>query len=322
MRYLVTGGFGFIGGHLIERLVQMGQVHVVDNLSTNPIPYDVLLDELGRPANLTYDLVDIADWQWDGRPFDVVFHLASPVGPAGVLKHGGEITRQVVRDTYTVIDVALTCGAKLVDVSTSEVYGGGKAGFCKEDMPKIVPSNVTIRLEYATAKLAAEVAIINTCTVAGLDASIVRPFNVAGPRQSGKGGFVLPRFIEQAINGQPLTVFGNGQQIRAFTHVYDIVEGICLVAELGGAGEAYNLGNPRNKLTILELAKAVNQMIGNDAGVTFVDPRDIFGPLYAEAADKYPHSGKAINELGWDPRYGVAQTISTTCAYMRQETVA
>jgi nucleoside-diphosphate-sugar epimerase len=104
--------------------------------------------------------------------------------------------------------------------------------------------------------------------------------------------------------------------------VYDIAAGICLVAARGAAGEAYNLGNPRNKTTILALARAVNRVVGNDAGETFVDPRDIFGPLYAEAADKYPHSGKAMRELEWDPRYGIEETIINTCTYMRQEVVA
>jgi len=173
-----------------------------------------------------------------------------------------------------------------------------------------------VRLEYAIAKLAAETAIINTCKVTDLKASIVRPFNVAGPRQSGAGGFVLPRFIEQAMNNDSLTVFGNGKQMRAFTHVVDIVDGLVRVMERGQNGQAYNLGNPVNKTSIIDLACQVVDIIGN-GDVTFVDPKTIFGELYAEAAEKFPDATKAINELGWSPKYGVIRTIEDAYKYAK-----
>ncbi|HLB31180.1 MAG TPA: NAD-dependent epimerase/dehydratase family protein, partial [Gammaproteobacteria bacterium] len=204
-----------------------------------------------------------------------------------------------------------------VDVSTSEVYGGGENGFCREDMDRIVPARTTVRLEYAVAKLAAETAIINTCKVTELDARIVRPFNVAGPRQSGAGGFVVPRFISQALAGQPLTVFGNGRQVRAFTHVGDIAKGIMAAMSRGKRGEAYNLGNPKNRVTIRELAEIVNRIVGNEAGVTFVDPKEIFGPLYAEAADKTPDAERAKKELGWRPLATVGLTVLDAYLYAR-----
>lgn len=253
------------------------------------------------------------DWQ-----FDEIYHLASPVGPAGVLQHAGEMVRQIVHDTYALMDLARRCGAKLVDVSTSEVYGGGQDGYCREDLDKIIPAETTVRLEYAVAKLAAETAIINTAKVSDLKAAIVRPFNVAGPRQSGVGGFVLPRFIQQAMDGKPLTVFGNGTQMRAFTHVEDIADGIIRVMAQGKNGEAYNLGNPGNKTTILALAQTVNRVLENQAGVTFVDPRDIWGPLYAEAADKFPDASKAMDELDWAPMKDIGATIADAYGYVRE----
>ncbi len=324
---LVTGGFGFIGGHLIERLLDEPdtQVHVVDNLSSNPIPYERLLDELGHPGNLTYDISSIQNLishygfiALAKNPYNEIYHLASPVGPAGVLKHAGRMIKSVVDDVYLLITLANRCRAKLVDVSTSEVYGGGQAGLCAESMDKIIAAETTVRLEYAIAKLAAETAIINTCKVSPLRASIVRPFNVAGPRQNGAGGFVLPRFIEQAMRSEQLTVFGDGNQVRAFTHVADIVDGLIRVMELGKCGEAYNLGNPDNKTNILDLAERVNQVVGNDAGVVFVDPQTIFGELYAEAAEKYPDATRAMTELGWSPRYGILKTIEDAYTYVRE----
>lgn len=312
-RILVTGGFGFLGTHLVEELVKNRKncVHVVDDLSTSPMDCQEYLSELGHPPNLTYSICTVEEFCRTADQVEVhqIFHLASVVGPAGVLPHAGRIVQSVVNDTYRLIDFALRWRAKLLDVSTSEVYGGGQDGFCSEDYPKIVPAKVTVRLEYAVAKLASETAIMNTCRVSPLQACIVRPFNIAGPRQSGKGGFVLPRFIAQSLRNEPLTVFGAGQQVRAFTHVKDIAEGLILAMEKGGNGRAYNLGNPENRITIVELARRVIELTGSRSEIAFVDPRTIYGPLYAEASDKYPDASRAHRELGWRPKYDIQRVI-------------
>ncbi len=321
---LVTGGFGFLGSHLTERLIRDSQnhVHVVDDLSTSPIDLDDYLKQNGKPSNLTFDVCTIDEYFRRGnvRDFQEIFHLASPVGPAGVLKHAGNMVREIVRDCYTLVDYSLDKRARLLDVSTSEVYGGGQQGYCPESTPKIVPPNTTVRLEYAIGKLAAETAIINTCRVKPLDARIVRPFNVAGPRQSPKGGFVLPRFIQQLDSGKPLTVFGDGSAVRAFTHVKDMIEGIFLAMERGRIGEAYNVGNPANKTTILDLAKRVVRLMGaKEDAITFVDPKAIYGPLYEEANDKFPDAQKAATELNWVPKFGIDDTVRDALGEYRRQ---
>jgi UDP-glucose 4-epimerase len=320
-KILVTGGFGFIGGHLLELLVKEpeNQVHVVDNLSTNPIPETLLLEELNHPKNLSYDICTVEKFCVDNPKYEVdeIYHLASPVGPAGVLKHAGQMIKAVVDDIYLLMDMALRNDAKLVDISTSEVYGGGRDGYCSENCAKIVPPNTTVRLEYAIAKLAAETALLNTCKVTDLNACIIRPFNIAGPRQSGKGGFVLPRFVAQAMTGNPITVFCEGQQIRAFTNVKDMADGIVKVMQYGERERSYNLGNPHTKVTIKELAETVLRVIETDSEITYVDPKSIYGPLYEEANDKYPDSDRAINELKWNPSRDVATTVKDTYEYMK-----
>jgi len=210
----------------------------------------------------------------------------------------------------------------VVDMSTSEIYGGGRDGYCSENDFKIVPPQVTVRLEYAVGKLASEISLVNTTRVTPLHATIVRPFNVAGPRQSGKGGFVLPRFITQALANQPLTVYGDGTMIRAFTHVQDIVRGTMLVMEKGRNGEAYNLGNPANKTSILDLAERVVRVTNSSSKISFVNPKELFGPLFEEANDKYPDADRAINELEWHPQHGLDDTIRHTAEHIRSGQLA
>lgn len=325
MKILVTGGFGFIGGHLIQRLLEAKHtVHVVDNLSTSPVAPEILLSDLRSPDNLTYAIDDLHTWLHFNRDteWDVIFHLASPVGPAGILPYAGQMAHYIVRDTVSLIRLAKQSQARLVDVSTSEIYGGGEAGYCREDMPRIVPAQTTARLEYALGKLAAETALINECQINDLRAAIVRPFNVSGPRQSGQGGFVLPRFVAQAMTSQPLTVFGDGSQVRAFTHVRDIVSGIIAVADYlnryprKGRGQAFNLGNPANKTTILDLAERVIAALGSTSRIQFMDGRQVYGPHYAEAADKYPDASRAMEELRWQPKHDIAMTIRDVHLYL------
>lgn len=318
-RVLVTGGFGFLGGHVLEQLLAEGveSIHVVDNLSTNPVGVDVLLAEIGADDRLTYDLTTVREYLRQGPgEFDTILHLASVVGPAGVLRHGGRIISAIVDDTYALADYALDRGTRLVDVSTSEVYGGGRDGLCHEDDDKRIPAETSFRLEYAVGKLAAETALINLNAAKGLDATIIRPFNIAGPRQSGEGGFVLPRFLAQARLGLPLTIFGDGSARRAFSHVTDLADGIVRVGRRGLPGAAYNLGNHENMLTVEELADTVLRVTGSSSQKQFIDPREIYGPTFVEANDKFPASGRAVAELGWTPTLGVEDVVRDTWDYM------
>jgi UDP-glucose 4-epimerase len=319
---LVTGGFGFIGSHLTERLVAdpNNHIHIVDNLSTSSIDLEAYLGFLGKPKNLTYSICSVEDFhrEFASEPdFHQIYHLASVVGPVGVLSHAGKIALQIINDTDRVTQIALRTGARIVDVSTSEVYGGGRDGYCSERDFKVIQPNITVRLEYAVGKLAAEISLINMARIKPLNVSIVRPFNVAGPRQSGQGGFVLPRFITQALAGEPITVYDDGRMIRAFTHIRDIVDGIILVMTRGANGEVYNIGNPSNKISIIELAQRVIRLTRSNSNISHVDPKMLFGPLFEEANDKYPDADRAIHDLGWHPAYGIDEIILDSCEYIK-----
>ncbi len=319
---VVTGGFGFIGSHLVEQLLRDRKmhVHVVDSMITSPINLEAYLVRLQGKERLTYDNCTVQEYfsRSGLKKSDEVYHLASVVGPVGVLKHGGRILRAIADDAYAVAEYCIKTGAKLCDVSTSEVYGGGRDGYCSEKDSMIIPPKISIRLEYAVGKLASEVALMNMTKVAGLHATLVRPFNVAGPRQATQGGFVLPRFIKQALAEEPLTVYGDGSMVRAFTHVEDISDGIILTMRRGQSGQAYNIGNPANKITIFELAKKVIEIIGSKSEVGFVDPKKLWGPLFEEANDKYPDADRAFSELEWRPRFGLVETIRQSADYIRE----
>jgi nucleoside-diphosphate-sugar epimerase len=319
-RILVTGGFGFLGGHLLELLLGRPgvEVHVVDNLSSNPVAHETLLGELGHPHRLIFDLCSIGEY-FSRQPvdFDAIVHLASPVGPAGILKDGGRIVSSVVDDSYRLANYALERHVRLLDVSTSEVYGGGRDGLCDEQDAKIVPAETTFRLEYAVAKLAVETALINLHARHGLDVVVVRPFNVAGPRQSGEGGFVVPRFVAQAMLGLPLTIFGSGGARRTFTHVREIVDGIARALDRGEPGSAYNLGNHHNITTVDRLADIVLDVTSSSSPKQYVNPIDVYGNHFAEANDKFPAAGRAINELGWSPSTKVVDVVRDVYEYMK-----
>lgn len=319
MKILITGGFGFLGSHLLEKLLldMNNEIHVVDNLSSNPIPYDVLLKELNNNRRITYDIQNISEYCITKiNEFDIIFHLASIVGPVGVLPHIGEIVPSIVYDTECIINFALENNSKLINISTSEVYGGGVQGLCEEYMDCVIPNKSSARLEYALGKLSSEVMINNKVISDNLNAISIRPFNITGTRQSDKGGFVLPKFIKCAIKNEDIPIFGNGTQCRSFTNVKDIVDGMLILSEKAKIGEVYNLGNIKNKCTINELADCVIKVTNSKSKKIHIDPKTIYGDLYEEANDKFSYANVA-KELGWSPKFNLIETVEQTYKYIQ-----
>lgn len=211
------------------------------------------------------------------------------------------MARQIIDDVYWAIDGANMHQCPLIFVSTSEIYGyRDRPLLLKEEDDKVLVGSYKVRNEYSMAKLVSEVILSNVSKVSNLKYQIIRPFNISGARQLPDGGFVLPTFVKQALANEDITVFGDGSQIRAFTHVKDIVDGIYLTSTCPDSlfNEAWNVGDPNNRQTIFEMAKKVKHLIQSESQIIFVDPKTIHGPLYEEAWDKVPHPGKIQELLG------------------------
>ena len=315
-KVLITGGMGFIGAHCIEKWKGSGwDVCVVDNMSTNAIPTDHELLEGVQVIN-----ENILDVDYKTLPkVDLVLHLASPVGPVGVLKHSGNMARIILDDIYWAINTAKHNNCPLVFISTSEIYGHrAEKSYLKEEDDKVLHGEFTVRNEYAIAKLLSEIVLVNQGRInSDFKYQIIRPFNVTGEYQLPDGGFVLPRFVHQALNNEDITVYYDGLQLRAFTWVKDIVDGIYLtsVADDNDWNEEWNIGNELNERTILYLAEKVKEITKTDSNITHVDPTELHGPLFAEAPEKIPDSEKIKERLGWKPTKGVDEVIQEVVEY-------
>lgn len=318
-RVLVTGGLGFIGSHLVERLLAGDAiVHIVDHGKNAAVEVNAFLGRLRKQGGrVRYDGPRWVASACESGEYDEIYHLASVVGPVGVLHKAGTIALSIISDACAVANLALACRARLCLVSTSEIYGGGlgeSRGSLHEDAQKMFLGPATARQEYAAGKLAAEIATMNSAL---RQTVIIRPFNVAGPRQGPQGGFVLPRFVGQALAGKPLTVYGDGSARRAFTHVADICDGIVKSMQ-STTSAAYNLGNSANETTILKLAQAVLNRTMSTSTIKYVDPRELHGARFAEAPDKLPDADLARRALGWSPAHGLDKIIDDTIQYIKE----
>jgi len=312
-KVLITGGAGFLGTYAVEKYLSEGwEVTVIDNFSTAVIPKDDAL--LGKVKLIENDILNV-DTSALGK-FDLLVHLASPVGPVGILKHSGLMAKYILDDIYWAIDCAKNNKCPLIFVSTSEIYGYRPTPvLLKEDDDKLLTGDYKVRNEYSMAKLLAEIVLSNTAKVSNINYQIIRPFNISGARQLMTGGFVLPTFVNQALGKKDITVFGNGEQVRAFTHVKDIIDGIYLTSITDKMNQIWNIGNADNTTTINDMAQRVKAYTKTESKIIKVDPKTIHGPLYEEAWDKIPDANKIKNELGWKPKYDVDYIINDVISY-------
>jgi UDP-glucose 4-epimerase len=302
VRYFVTGAAGFIGGHLTAALLAAGhQVAGLDDLSTGQMPN---LDAATSHPGFTFTEGTILDHTLVTRlaaGADVIFHLAAAVGSFVIRDHTLEAMRTNIHGTENVVDAALDAGAVLVAASTSEIYGKNTKIGLREDDDRILGSPLKSRWSYAEAKAIDESLIEATTREKGLRAVIVRLFNTVGPRQTGRYGMVIPRFTRQALSGEPLTVYGTGEQIRCFCHVHDIIPALTSLAATPAAyGLAVNLGSTE-QVTINTLAAKIITAAGSPSPITHGSYLDAYGSGYEDMQRRVPDCTLATTLTDFHP---------------------
>ena len=318
MKALITGGAGFIGSHLAERLLELGhEVTVLDNLSTGSI--DNIAHLKGRAAfsyaidSVTNEslLAELIDWS------DVVFHLAAAVGVKLIVEQPVHTIETNVHGTEVVLKHANKKKKLVFIASTSEVYGKSTDVPFREAADLVLGPSVKHRWAYACSKLIDEFLALAYWKEKKLPVVIVRLFNTVGPRQTGQYGMVLPTFVRQALAGQPITVFGDGTQSRSFTHVADVVEALVrLAGEKRAIGEVFNIGN-MGEVTISDLAERVKKATGSCAPIHFIPYDEAYEAGFEDMPRRVPDITKIREFVGYEPKVELAEIILSVVEHMR-----
>lgn len=317
---LITGGAGFIGSHLAQRLLDDGHaVTVIDNLSTGRIENIAPLD--GR-AGFRAAIEDIRNASVLDRlvsECDLIYHLAAAVGVQRIISEPIETIETNIGGTEVVLKTARRYRKKVMIASTSEVYGKGvRIPFAEEDDSVIGPTTRS-RWSYAVSKAVDEFLALAYHKEVGLPVVIFRLFNTVGPRQSGQYGMVVPRFVRWALTGESIKVYGDGQQQRCFCNVHNVVDAIVRLADAPAAiGEVFNIGSDE-EVTIRQLAERVRDRAGSASGIEMIPYEQAYEAGFEDFRRRIPSLEKIRRATGWQPTTTLDDTIDQIIAYQREE---
>lgn len=302
MRYLITGGAGFVGSHLAEHLLsQDHKVHVIDDLSTGSIDN---IQHLKRRPGFSYTIDTIMNAPLlaelvDGA--DAVFHLAAAVGVRLIVESPVRTIETNVGGTEAVLFATNKKKKPVLLASTSEVYGKSEAIPFREDGDLVSGPTTKGRWSYACSKALDEFLALAYWKEQKLPTVVARLFNTVGPRQTGQYGMVIPNFVKQALRGEPITVYGDGQQSRCFGHVGDVVKGLAaLLAHPKAIGEVFNIGNTE-EVTILGLAKRVKELTASSSEIRMVPYEQAYEAGFEDMKRRVPELTKIRKLIGYEP---------------------
>jgi len=314
-KFLVTGGAGFIGSHLVDALVAQGHsVVVLDDLSTGR--HDNLRQHAGS-TNVEFVLGSILnDALVDDvvRRSDAVLHLAAAVGVNLIVERPLESLATNIRGSEIVLEKCHKYGRKVLVTSTSEIYGKNTSDALNEEDDRILGSPLKTRWSYSEAKAIEEVLAHAYWREKGLPTVIVRLFNTVGPRQVGHYGMVVPRLVEQALKGMPLTVFGSGEQTRCFCHVSDVVVALLgLVNSTEAEGKVFNVGS-RSEISIRGLAEKVLEVTGSSSEIVLIPYDEAYETGFEDMQRRRPDTTRLHDLLGWEPTLDLDRIVRDVAA--------
>jgi UDP-glucose 4-epimerase len=316
VKALVTGGAGFIGSHLCERLLEHGwEVWALDDLSTGSLDnvthlrqndgFHLVVDSV-LSQSVVNELV---------HRVDVVYHLAAAVGVRLIVEQPVRTLVTNVQGTETVLEYCNRFDKRVLVASTSEVYGDHREEVALvEDARRMYGPTTQRRWAYADSKAMDEFLALAHNQERGLDCVIVRLFNTVGPRQSGQYGMVIPRFVERALANAPIEIFGDGAQTRCFCHVGDTIRGLtALMDEPKTSGEIYNVGS-QNRISIIDLANTIRELTGSTSELTFVPFDEVYGQGIEDMLHRIPSIDKVHAAVGWQPERSLDDILADVVA--------
>ncbi|HJZ78293.1 MAG TPA: NAD-dependent epimerase/dehydratase family protein [Vicinamibacterales bacterium] len=320
MRALITGGAGFIGSHLSETLLDQGhEVLILDNLSTGSIDniahlkgragFEYFIDTVNNEPLLA-ELIDRGD---------VVFHLAAAVGVKLIVEQPVHTIENNVHGTEVVLKHANKKKKLVVIASTSEVYGKSEDVPFREDSDIVMGPTPKHRWAYACSKAIDEFLALAYWKERKLPVIIVRFFNTVGPRQTGQYGMVIPNLVRQALAGEPMTVFGDGQQSRSFTHVGDVVGALVkLVNEPRAVGQVINIGNTQ-EVSILQLAERIRDLCGSKSPIKFIPYEEAYESGFEDMPRRVPDLSRVKGLIGYEPKHQLDAILTQVIDYFRRK---
>lgn len=310
MKYLVTGGAGFVGSHLVDQLILRGDsVVILDNFST------------GRRENLnqhaTASNVEIIEGsileatlvETLASKVDRVFHLAAAVGVFNIVQYPLESLTTNIKGSENVFDACLKHNKPVLITSSSEVYGKNTSDLLNENSDRVVGAPQKIRWSYSDAKAIDESMAIALHQQKGLETRIVRLFNTVGPRQVGRYGMVVPRFVEAALKNAPLTIYGTGKQTRCFGHVVDVVDAILKLDACPDAiGRPVNIG-VNQEISIYDLASKVIQKTNSRSAISYQSYDDAYAQGFEDMERRVPDTTLLKTFTNWSPKHNIDSII-------------
>jgi UDP-glucose 4-epimerase len=319
MRILITGGAGFIGSHLTDRLVAEGhQITILDNLATGR--KENLSEHLGgsRVTFIEGSILDLPLLDGLVNETEYVFHLAAAVGVFNIVNHPLDSLMTNIRGTENVLESAHKYSKPVFVTSSSEVYGKNISDSLKESDDRILGAPVTLRWSYSEAKAIDESLAYAYWVEKKLETRIVRFFNTVGPRQLGAYGMVVPRFVQFALNNEPITIYGNGEQTRCFGHVLDAVDAVVRIAFADNTiGKVINIGNDF-EISINDLAKKVIEETNSKSDIVYVPYEEAYGDGFEDMDRRVPNIDLIKSLVGWEPKRDLSNMISDIAEFLQK----